>query len=140
VQIQSIVGWQAHIMDGRKYLKTASNGLSRPAVFNNELIFQLAAMAIEKLIVGVSQYHHQMPFDHTLSGLVEGLAPICAMETDLADRIKVIEQIDDMCSLAPVLRSAPSDMDIQQILDVGRQVASFAEQHVPWDDIGTVTA
>jgi hypothetical protein len=37
-------------------------------VFNNELIFQRAAMAIEKLMVGVFQYYHQMPFDHTLDG------------------------------------------------------------------------
>lgn len=88
MQIQSITGWQNHILDGRKYLKTASNGRSRPAVFNNQLIFQLAAMAIEKLIVGVSQYHHQMPADHTLSGLVEGLTPVCPIDTELAERIK----------------------------------------------------
>jgi hypothetical protein len=72
MQMQSITGWQDHILAGRQYLKTASKGLSRPAVFNNELIFQLAAMAIEKLMVGVCQYHQQMPVDHTLSGLVEG--------------------------------------------------------------------
>jgi hypothetical protein len=27
-----------------------------------------------------------------------------------------------------------------RILDVGRQVAGFAEQHVPWDDMESVTA
>ena len=134
MQIQSITGWQDHILDGRKYLKTASNGQSRPAVFNNELVFQLTAMAIENLIVGVSQYHHQMPTDHTLSGLVEALSPVCPMEAELVDRIKEIEQSDDMCSLTPVLRSARSAMAIQGILEVGRRVAGFAKQHVPWDD------
>ena len=132
--LESITGWHNHILAGRKYLKTASNGQSRPAVFNNELIFQLAAMAIENLIVGVSQYHHQMPADHTLSGLVEALSTVCPMETELADRIKAIEQIDDMCALTPVHRSVPGDMAIQGILDVGRQVAGFARQHVPWGD------
>jgi hypothetical protein len=132
--LQSITGWNDHILAGSKYLKTASNGQSRPSVFNNELIFQLAAMAIENLIVGVSQYHHQMPTDHTLSGLVEALSPVCPMEAELADRIRAIEQIDDMCALKPVHRSAPSDMAIQGILDVGRQVACFARQHVPWGD------
>lgn len=138
--IQSITGWNDHIVTGRKYLKTACAGLSRPAVFNNELIFQLAAMAIEKLIVGVSQYHHQMPFDHTLSGLVAGLTPVCPMDPDLAARIKRIEQIDDMCALTPVHRTSPDDMEIQGILEVGRQVARFAQQHVPWDDLKTATA
>jgi hypothetical protein len=134
MQIHSITGWQDHILDGRKYLKTATKGLSRPAVFNNELIFQLTAMAIEKIIVGVCQYHRQMPFDHTLSGLVEGLAPVCRLDAELADRIKRIEQIDNMCALTSVNRNAPSDMEIQGILDVGRQVAGFAERHVPGTD------
>jgi hypothetical protein len=131
MQIQSFTGWQDHILAGRKYLKTASKGLSRPAVFTNELIFQLTALAIEKLIVGMCQYHRQMPLDHSLSGLVEALAPVCRLDDKLADRIKRIEQIDDMCALTPVNRNAPSDMEIQGILEVGRQVAGFAKQHVP---------
>ncbi|BBO71068.1 hypothetical protein DSCA_49980 [Desulfosarcina alkanivorans] len=138
MQIQPIPGWRVHIMDGRKYLKTATRGQSRPAVFNNELIFQLAAMAIEKMMVGVSQYHHQMPFDHTLSGLTKALSPVCPMDPELADRIRAIERMDDMCSLTPVQRSGPSDTAIRSILDIGRQVAGFAERHLPLDDLETL--
>lgn len=134
MRLQPIAGWQDHILTGCKYLKTASNGRSRPGVFNNELIFQLTAMAIEKLIVGVCHYHRLMPFDHTLSGLVEGLTPVCRLDAGLADRIKRIEQRDDMCALTAASRDAPSDMDVQGILEVGRQVANFAKQHVPWND------
>ena len=133
MQQLAISGWHDHIRDGRQYLQTACRGLSRPTVFNNELIFQLAAMAIEKLIVGVCQYHHRMPFDHTLSGLVGALAPECPMDAGLAEQIKDIERFDDMCALTPHRRKGPGDMDIRRILDVGRQVAGFAEKHVPWD-------
>lgn len=139
MRTQTIPGWQVHILTGSKYLNTANNGRARPAVFNNELIFQLAAMAIENLIVGVSQYHHQMPADHTLTGLVAALSPVCPMDAELADRIKAIEQTDDMCSLTPVLRSTPSDTAIQEILDVGHQVAGFASQHAPWDNMEPVS-
>lgn len=135
MQIQSITGWQDHIQAGCQYLKTASNGLSRRAVFNNELIFQLAAMAIEKFMVGVCQYHRQMPTDHTLSGLVEALAEVCPMDADLADMIKRIEVIDDMCTLTPVHRLPPGDLDIQGILIAGREVACFAKAHVPMEDM-----
>lgn len=128
---QSITGWQDHVLSGRAYLKTACNGLSRPAVFNNELIFQLAAMAIEKMIVGVCQCHHEMPCDHTLSGLVECLGSVCPVSPDLAERITRIELADDMCSLKPVLRSSPSDLQIQEILSVGRDVDRFTCRHVP---------
>jgi len=129
--LQSITGWDDHIAAGRKYLKTADNGRSRPSVFNNELIFQLAAMAIEKLIVGVSQYHRQAPVDHTLSGLVEGLEAVCPMEADLAGRIRRIEAMDDMCSLSVVHRQPPEDAAFQEILAVGSEAARFVDRSIP---------
>jgi hypothetical protein len=91
-------------------------------------------------MVGVSQYHHQMPFDHTLSGLIDALSPVCPMETELADRIKAVERMDDMCSLTPVLRSAPGDTAVRDILDVGRQVAVFAEKHLPLDGVDALAS
>ena len=133
--IQSISSWGEHFLDGRKYLDTAVKGLNRPSVFNNELIFQLAAMAIEKMIIGLYHYHRQMPFDHTLSGLVEGLASVCPLESGLAQKIKHIEQIDNMCTLAPVRRTEPNDGDIQLVLDVGREVAGFTKRHIPLEDL-----
>jgi hypothetical protein len=120
--------WQEHFDAGRKYLRTACKGLDRPAVFNNVLIYHLAAMAIEKLLVGVWQYHNQMPGDHTLDGLVDGLAGICPLDQALADGIKHIGRFDDLCPLVPSHRCAPNDMEIRAILAVGKQVVAFARQ------------
>lgn len=134
MQIEPMQDWQDHILAGRQYLKTAGKGLSRRAVFNNELIFQLAAMAIEKIMVGVCQYHRHMPTDHTLSGLVEALASICPVDAELADSIRGLELIDNMCALTPIQRKPPGDLEIQGILTVGRAVAGFARQHAPMDE------
>ena len=131
MQIQSLSGWKDHFIDGRKYLDTAVKGLSRPTVFNNELVFQLAAMAIEKMMIGIYQYHHQMPFDHTLPGLVDGLASLCPMGTELSEKIKRIDQIDDMCSLSPVHRNGPGEDDIHRILEAGREIIDFAVKNLP---------
>jgi len=124
----SALDWEEHITAGCKYLKTAGNGLARPLVFNNELIYQLTAMAVEKLLVGIFQYHHKMPADHTLDGLVDELTLFCPLDKDLADSIKGLGRFDDMCPLVPVNRSIPNDMEIKTILAVGQKVASFAEK------------
>lgn len=128
---RSITGWDDHIADGRKILQTAGNGLSRPSVFNNALIFQLAAMAIEKLMVGVTLYHRQPPADHTLSGLVDALNAVCPMEADLAGRIRRIEAIDDICALSAAPRHPPKDEDVREILAVGSEVANFIDRRIP---------
>lgn len=122
--------WQEHFDTGRSYLKTAGNGMTRPTVFTNELIYQLTAMAIENLLVGVWQYHRQMPVDHTLDGLVDGLKQFCPLKADLAESIKEIGRFDDMCPLVPVQKSIPDDQEIRAILAVGQQVAEFAALQV----------
>ena len=122
--------WQSQIENGRRYLKTACNGQKRPAVFTPELIYQLTAMAIEKLLAGIYQYHHQMPEDHTLAGLVDGLVPLCPLEKEVADRIKAMAAFDDMCSLLPCPRHIPNAEELAAILMTARDVAAFALQQV----------
>ncbi len=126
--LEPITDWQDHIAAGRQYLRTAVKGRHRPAVFNNELVFQLAAMAIEKLIVGLVHFHRQMPADHTLTGLTRGLAAVCPVDASLAARIRRIETVDDMCALTVRHREPPGDGAIQEILDIGREVERFVER------------
>jgi hypothetical protein len=129
--LQSIRGWQDHFEAGRKYFKAACNGRGRPAVFNNELIFQLAAMAVERMMVGICQFHRQMPVDHTLSGLVEALQAVSPLDDELAGRIRRIERIDDMCTLSPARRRPPGREEIREILAVGDRLLQFAAEHLP---------
>jgi hypothetical protein len=134
MQIQSITGWHDHVQSGYQYLDAARRGLSRPAVFNNELIFQLVAMGIEKIIAGLCQYHHQMPYDHTLSGLVAELDGVCPIEPELIQQIRQIECNDDMCTLDPERRTPPSDADVREVLAAGEAVVRFARRTLPADN------
>ncbi len=109
-------------------------------MFNNELMLQLAAMAIEKLIVGLSQHHQRMPDDHTLSGLVAGLASVCPLDAALAGRIARIEAVDDMCALTAERRPPPQDADIDEILALGQAVARFVDRHVQPNEYASATA
>jgi hypothetical protein len=123
-----ISSWKEHMDAGQRYLRTAMNGRGRKTVFNNPLIYQLTAMAIEHLLVSVYQYHGQMPEDHTLEGLVEGLMSMGLMHADLAGSIKGVGRFDDMCPLLPVNSRVPDDMEIETMLVTGRQAVRFAKQ------------
>jgi hypothetical protein len=124
-----ITSWKEHMDTGQRYLKTAMNGRGRKSVFNNQLIYQLTAMAVEHMLVSVYQYHGQMPADHTLDGLVEGLTSMGLMHDDLAESIKGLGRFDDMCPLLPVNPRVPDDMEIETMMVTGRQVVGFAQQH-----------
>ena len=86
------------------------------------------------------QYYHQMPCDHTLSGLVTELAGVCPLDTDLIERIKRIEGIDDMCTLSPERRTPPGDEVVREMLAVGEAMDRLVCQTVPADTQQTATA
>ncbi len=126
----SNLDWQSHLETGRRYLKTAVNGRTRKSVFNNKLTHQLVAMAMEHLLVGVYHYHHKIPEDHTLDGLVDGILAICIMSPSLAEEIKSVGRYEELCPMVPVNPWIPNDMEIEAMLAIGRRVAGFADLQV----------
>ena len=126
----SISDWRIFLNNGRRYMATARNGLGRPDVFTNDIVLQLTAMAMESLLVSVWQYHGRMPFDHTLSGLVDGLADFFPLDMQLVEGIKQVEGFDDICALMPSLRRAPTNSDISQLLDNGERLAAYVYDHL----------
>jgi hypothetical protein len=130
-RVAPIAGWEAHIIAGRQYLTSAVNGRQRPTVFNNELVFQMAAMGMERLMVGACQYHRHGPADHTLTGLAMETNAVFPMAPEMIARIGKIEMIDDMCALSPKQRKVPSDSDVEEILSVGRELARIVDAQLP---------
>lgn len=121
----SITGWRNFLDNGRRYITTARKGLNRPEVFNNDLVLQLTAMAMENLLVSVWQYHGRMPGDHTLSGLVAGMVDFFPVDARLVDGIKQVEGFDDICALMPSHRRSPSERDIASMLENGEHLADL---------------
>lgn len=130
MQACRISDWRIHLDNGSRYMETARKGMRRPEVFNNDLILQLTAMAMESLLVSVWQYHGRMPCDHTLSGLVDGLAEFCPLEDKFIDSVKQIESFDDICALMPGIRRSPSDADITRLLDNGESLSRLVRDRL----------
>lgn len=126
----SLVDWHTFLDHGRKYMRTAHRGVHRPEKFTNDLLMQLAAIGIENLLVSLWQYFGRLPVDHTLSGLVDGMATFCPLPDSLADGIKAIENMDDLCTLAPVNHRKPSNDDITGFLETGEGLMRFADERL----------
>lgn len=126
----SLADWHTFLDHGRKYMRTAHRGTLRPEKFTNDLIMQLAAMGIENLLVGLWQFFGHLPEDHTLSGLVDGMMAFCPLPDSLADGIKAIEDMDDLCALVPVNHRTPSNNDIAVLLETGEGLLRFTDQRL----------
>lgn len=117
------------IHEGCQYLKTARNGHKRRKVFSNELVFNLIGLSVEKLLVGLCLEHGHMPADHTLTGIVGETNRLCPMEEALVESIGMMDRVQDLCSLEVDSRCIVNDLQIENLLAMNEQVASFVHQN-----------
>lgn len=121
--------WQNYINDGRKYLKTAANGLSkRKSVFTPEIIYNIVSMSIEKNIMGYLIYKNSLPDNHTLKDLADGVRRVCFIEDELYENLIKMDHFQEICNLNCCNVKTPDEKDIEEFLDTGRKVQDFIDK------------
>ncbi|WP_054032748.1 hypothetical protein [Desulfatitalea tepidiphila] len=124
--------WSAFVHEGHQYLKTARNGHQRKTVFNNELVFNLIGLSIEKLLVGLCLHRGHMPMDHTLSGIVSEADRLCPMGASLTTAVGMMNRVQDLCSLDADSRCTVDDDQIENLLAMNERVAAFVRDKTRW--------
>lgn len=83
--------------DGRKFLKTARGGLKRPEIFNEEILYNILGMAIEKSIMGILMYHGDLADNHTFSDLLDSLERVIEIDPHIAAELQAYESYQNLC-------------------------------------------
>ncbi len=125
--------WIEYIQEGRQFLQTARNGQKRKTVFTNELVYNLIGLSLEKMLVGLCMRHGHMPADHTLAGIVSELNDLCPLEASLAEEIRAMDRIQDLCALDMKTFCSVSDRQITQLLSLNERVAAFVKEAIESD-------
>ena len=83
--IEPIRGWEEFLQDGKGFLSTALAGYQkRQQVFTAEILYNIIAMAVEKFVMAALMRHGALPYNHTMTDLVE------AMETTFPGKMTAI--------------------------------------------------
>jgi hypothetical protein len=124
--------WETFIDEGTKYLRTAVNGaVKRKNVFTPEILYNIAAMSVEKHIMGYLFYHHKLPENHTLKDLADAMAENSDISASLCEKLAYMDSFQEICSLDTYCRRIPDDISIPGILDIGKDVKDFVYAHLP---------
>lgn len=122
--------WYDHVVAGIQYLKTALNGRKRPDVFTNELTYNLIALSLEKLLMGLCIHHGRLPQHHRLDGLVEEVATMEPIDVELVKNVQAVESYQDLCSFEIYKSPFPNDMEIKAMLKIAKEVEQFVKQSI----------
>jgi HEPN domain-containing protein len=130
MQLVQLEDWRSFNKEGDDYLKTALRAATkRREVFTAEILYNLAAMAIEKHIMALLMFHGDLADNHTMRDLVHSLERHLSLEPGLRERLLFLDTFQDICDLESYRHTPPGEAELAQILRTAEEVQGFVTSH-----------
>lgn len=126
MQLVQLDDWRQFYKEGDDYLGTATKAAARRReIFTPEILYNLAAMAIEKYFMALLMYHGDMADNHTMRDLISSVERHLPVAPDLAAALIRLDAFQEICALDTWRRQPLTDEDVPYILATARQVNEF---------------
>lgn len=123
---EPIKGWEEFLQEGNQFLATANNAyVQRREPFTTAILYNLVAMAIEKLIMALLMKSGNLPYNHTMHDLVEAIDEFLPGELEgLGAELKAWDGFQDICDIESYSITPPTMGQIGGMLTLALEVQS----------------
>ncbi len=118
----SNTSWNDFYSQGIQYMKTAERSVIHPEKFTSVVIYNLTAIAIEKLIMGVCILHGTLPYCHTLSGMAGFAENIIGLDKKLVEDMNLMDRMQQICSEDELYCADPDAEDVEFFINVMKRI------------------
>ena len=126
-----ISDWRQYLKEGEQYLCTAVGAAERRSdVFTPEILYNITAMAIEKLIMGYLMSRGDLADNHTMGDLLDAVERNAGPQPELAAKLRFLDGYQEICDIDTFRHDAPDLSDIPEILAIGQMVKDFVDERV----------
>ena len=121
---EPIKGWEEYLREGNQFLATANNAYTqRKEPFTTAILYNLVAMAIEKLIMALLMKNGKLPYNHTMHDLVEAIDEFLPGELEgLGAELKAWDGFQDICDIESYSITPPTMGQIGGMLTLALEV------------------
>lgn len=130
--IQPLTGWEEFLQDGQAYLRTALAAYQkRKAVFTAAILYNVIAMAIEKLVMAALMRHGGMPYNHTIADLVEAMEKqFPGRMADLREDLLELDKYQNICDLDGFTINPPEMEKIPGMLELADRLRALVVEEL----------
>lgn len=124
IRTQAIEDWQQYKREGAQYLNLAERAFRKKnKTFTTEILYNLIAMAIEKLVMSSLMAIGRLPYNHTMHDLVAALEEwLPETVRGLEDPIRNLDSYQDICDPYIATIKHPTVAEIETMLALARQL------------------
>ena len=122
-----IGGWEDYLREGNQFLATANNGYAkRQQVFTAGILYNLVAMAIEKLIMALLMESGNLPYNHTMHDLVEAMEEFLPGALGrLGEDLKSLDAFQEICDPYNFTITPPTMAEVALMLELAGKVQTI---------------
>ncbi|MBM9537735.1 hypothetical protein [Desulfobulbus alkaliphilus] len=119
-----IADWQQYRREGQQYLDLAQAAFLREKkAFTTEILYNLIAMAIEKLVMAALMEIGRLPYNHTMHDLVAALKQwLPETIQGLEAQVCSLDRYQDICDPYAWSIRIPTRDEIQTMLELARNL------------------
>ncbi len=120
--------WELYLKHGEEFYRCARDGYGNPEKFNEDALFNLAAMAIEKFSMGFLMKNSLLPEGHTFHEIAESLDELRPLPSDLKEEIAGLDKFQaSFCSLEIFRPDPVTREDILPMLETCEKLRDYIE-------------
>ena len=119
-----IDGWESFLHDGEGYLKTAlAAHEKRNRVFTPEILFNVAAMAIEKFFMAALMCRGELPMNHTMADMIPAMEEVFpGAVADIREAVLALDTYQQICDPWAYSITPPNAEEIPGILSLAQKI------------------
>ena len=124
IRPQAIDDWGLYRLEGEQFLNLAENAFrKKKKAFTTEILYNLIAMAIEKLVMSALMEIGRLPYNHTMHDLVAALEEwLPETIRDMADAVRRLDSYQDICDPYHCTIRMPTLDEIETMLQLARRL------------------
>lgn len=122
----TLADWRNFLREGDQFLNTALRAVQKQrAAFTPEILYNLAAMAIEKHFMALLMFHGDMADNHTMADLISSVERHLVFDQGFKERLLFLDAFQDICDQDSYRHSPPDPAEILAILATAEEVRDF---------------
>lgn len=120
----AIEDWEQYRLEGTQFLNLAEGAFrNKKKSFTTEILYNLVAMAIEKLVMGALMEIGRLPYNHTMHDLVAALEEwLPETIRGLEESVRALDSYQEICDPYICTITVPTAAEIENMLALARRL------------------
>lgn len=125
---EAIQGWEEYLHDGDAFLRTGLSAYEKGRkAFTPEILYNIVAMAIEKLVMAALMRHGSLPYNHTMKDLVEAMVEVFPKEiAEIQEALLDLDKYQNICEVETFTIITPDRNEIPKMLALAVKMQTLA--------------